>query len=182
MTTEEKEKARGRSDADDLELATGLARLEQLANDGKGDRVIALATELIAAYPREMEPYHRRAHARYAHGDIAGAIDDLTEAIAVEPTEPAFYFFRGLWALDSGGRAKAISDLGEAIERDAALGSAYYTDGAHFARAVAYVLDGDFANADRELRTLGHDVTSFVAGRVWTIAQVRLHIATRRRP
>jgi tetratricopeptide (TPR) repeat protein len=166
----------------DLELATGLARLEQLASDRKREQVVELATTLIAAHPRAIELYHRRAHSRYALGDVAGALRDLTEAIAVEPTEPAFYFFRGLWAIDSGARATAIADLGEAIERDAALGSIYYTDSARFVRAVVFLLEGDFSSSDQELRKLKGDVTSFVAGKVWSSAQLRRHIAARRRP
>jgi len=180
MTTDDEDNAN--DDADDLQLATGLARLEQLASDRKREEVIELATALIAAYPREIEAYHRRAHARVALGDGHGALQDLTEAIAIEPAEPAFYFFRGLWAIDLGARAAAITDLGEAIERDAALGSIYYTDSARFVRAVAFLLEGDFSSASQELGKLEGDITSFVAGKLWTSAQVRQHIAPRRRP
>jgi tetratricopeptide (TPR) repeat protein len=169
-------------DAHELDRATGVARLEQLASDRKPQQVIELATELIAAHPRESEFYYRRAQARWGLDDEAGALRDVTEAIRLQPTEPALYYFRGLWSIESGQRAAGIADLGEAIAKDAALSSTYYTEGAQFIRAVAFLLEGDFANAERELRSLGRDMTSFVAGRLWTSALLRRNIAGRRRP
>jgi tetratricopeptide (TPR) repeat protein len=169
-------------DETDRALASGLAQLEQLARDRKPEQVVELATALIAEHPRAIELYHRRAHSRYALGDLDGALRDLTEASTIEPAEPAFYFFKGLWAMDSGAHTTAIADLGEAIERDSALGSIYYTDSARFVRAVAFLLEGEFSIADRDLRKLKGDVTSFVAGKVWTSAEVRRQIAARRRP
>lgn len=169
-------------DNESIEFDAALHRLDTLARGGRTSERVALCTELIARFPREVEPYYERAHARASLGDVAGAILDLSQAIASSPHEPALFYFRALWTIESGSYAAGTLDLATAIEKDRKAHSTAYAEKARFLCSVAYLLDGQFERAEQELQRLTHDMSLAVAGTVWTSGQLREHIANRRRP
>jgi tetratricopeptide (TPR) repeat protein len=161
------------SNRDVAALDSEIARVQRLSSTGRDSEAEDLCTHLIGEFPGRFEPYFHRALAKHSLGDRSGAIADLTEAIRLNASEPASLFFRGRWQIEAGEYAIGISDLHQAIIADEALCSEYYTEPARLSVAVAYLLQGDFAQAELASRGLSPSAATYLAGRRWTIGDLR---------
>lgn len=167
---------------DENEMDATIDRIERLFDGRRYAEIVELCTALLAQFPTEFRLYYHRAQAKTLHGDLRGAIDDITSAIAHNPDEPALFYFRGLWALDEGNMQSAANDLLRAVEAETKLGTSYYVESARFARAVALLFLGDFRQAQFECTHLREDLKSFVAGRQWSVSDVLAHAGRGKRP
>lgn len=154
-------------------LDSEIARVQRLSSTGRDSEAVGLCTDLIDEFPGRFEPYFHRALAKHSLGDGSGAIADLSEAIRLNASEPASLFFRGRWQIEAGKYALGISDLHQAIVADETLGSEYYTEPARLSVAVAYLLQGDFAQSELASRGLSPSAATYLAGRRWTLGDLR---------
>jgi len=161
------------NDREDGALRSQIARIQRLSSTGRDVEVVSLCTDLVAEFPGHSEPYFYRALSKRSLGDRSGAIADLTEAIALNAAEPGSLFFRGRWQIEGGAYAAGISDLREAILADEALGSTYYADSARLSVAVAYFMNKDFAQSELASAGLSASAGTYLAGRYWTIGDLR---------
>lgn len=167
---------------ENVALEAAIARIKELSARKQYAQVVDLCDELEQQTPATYEIYYHRAQAKRALSDFNGALGDLSRAIQLEPREPALFFFRGLWSIDVGDHASAARDLEQAIELEEKLGSSYYRQSSKFARAVALLLHGELALMERECGDLPSDMNSFVAGRLWTVAELRERARRQRQP
>jgi len=161
------------SDRETEALGSEIARVQRLSSTGRDSEAVGLCTDLVHEFPGRFEPYFHRALAKHSLGDRSGAIADLTEAIRLNASEPASLFFRGRWQIEAGEYASGISDLRQAIVADEALGSEYYSEPARMSVAVAYFLQGDFAQSEFAAKRLSSSAATYLAGRRWTIGDLR---------
>lgn len=119
-----------------------------LAADRKDYAAALSACEaIIQAHPEVTAPLRKRAQI-YAHkADFRQAIDEMSSVIQKGPAEPRDYFFRGWWNLEDDNASDAIEDLTEAIELGEQLSDDYFTESAHFFRAVASLRLGRYPDA-----------------------------------
>lgn len=173
-------------DDKESEVQSALAQIGRLITAGEQERIIELCTALIERFPTEPTPYYERAQAQNVLGLQRAALDDITKAVERQPKEARFVFFRGLWSLELGDYTTAVLDLTTVIELENALDPSGYCDAARFVRALAYILRGQFELAQRDLDNLESEDESeddmWVRGRIWTAAQMRQLVASRRRP
>lgn len=162
-----------RPDNDDLEQE--LDDIERLVQDNRQPEIIELCNRLEARFPRRFELYFHRAQARSLSGDSAGALVDVSTAISLQPKEPALFFFRGTWHLNGGRIEDGVDDLTRVLALEESLGTSYYADSALFARAVGWLYLGEFEASRRDCDGVRPDITGFVRGRVWKVADVRKH-------
>lgn len=154
---------------------------ERMDARGDGSAKIHAYTEIIEKFPGRFEPYFRRSFAKLP-SERSGAMEDISTAIAMNPAEPACLFFRGMWRLESGSYKEALADLDQVIALECGLGSDYYLTAARFLRLLAAISLGDFDRHETELALIPSKYDFFVAGRLWTMADVRRCVATRSRP
>jgi tetratricopeptide (TPR) repeat protein len=119
-----------------------------LAADSKDYAAALLACEaIIQAHPELTAPLRKRAQIYALKADFRPAIADVSSVIQKGRAEPGDYFFRGWWNLEQENASDAIEDLTEAIELGQQLSDDYFTESAHFFRAVASLRLGRYADA-----------------------------------
>jgi tetratricopeptide (TPR) repeat protein len=104
-------------------------------------RAMEAYTQAITLDPAYAIAYNNRGIARFAQGDVAGAIADYTQAITLEPAYAAAYHNRGIARSAQDDVAGAIADYTQAITLDPAYAVAYYN------RGVNRKAQGDVAGA-----------------------------------
>ena len=149
-----------------------LAQAKRLSDSERWPEALRALDALAVEHPAHAEIYFRRALAKDALRDRESAIADLDIAIGLEPTEPAFLCFRGRFLIEAARCADGIADMDRTIIADLALGSEYYASSARLIRAVAHLLAGDVTSARKACFGLPRNSTTFIAGRLWEVAEV----------
>jgi tetratricopeptide (TPR) repeat protein len=73
--------------------------------------------------------YLETGHAKYAKGDLAGALNDYNKALKIDPSLAAAYHGRGNTLKARGDIEEAIADYNRAIELNPRFSDAYYSRG-----------------------------------------------------
>ncbi len=119
-----------------------------LAADRKDYAAALSACEaIIQAHPELTAPLRKRAHIYALKADFRQAMDEMSSVIQNDRAEPGDYFFRGWWNLEDDNTVDAIEDLTKAIELGEQLSDDYFTENAHFFRAVASLRLGRYPDA-----------------------------------
>lgn len=158
-----------------------LEEIEQLGSRKNYEEVVRRCTELQTSYPKQFEFHYFRAQANNYLGKISDALLDISRAIDLQKNEPALFFFRGTWSIDAGDLSGGVRDLEQAILLEQDTDEQYYSESARFARAVACVKIGDFAQALSDLEECRPDMDIYICGRLWQANEVRA-LARKGRP
>lgn len=124
--------------------ATGLAEATRLATRGEFDKAIELASQAIAAEPKDAAARRLRAMLYVQQRKHAEAVADLNVAIEIEPKSAALYDARGSELLVLGKFKEAIADFDKFIE------ARPDQQPWHWKRGIAYYYAGRFADGRRQ--------------------------------
>jgi tetratricopeptide (TPR) repeat protein len=128
-----------------------------LAADRKDYAAALSACEAIQAHPGLTAPLRKRAQIHAHKADFRQAIDEMSSLIQKGAPEPGDYFFRGWWNLEDDNVSDAIEDLTEAIALGRQLNSNYFTESAHFFRAIASQRLGRYAQVLDDCKNVRDD-------------------------
>ena len=127
---------------------------------GKGDEAVALATQAIAAEPKNPGPRHIRAQIHAARRQHEKAITDFTEALKLDPSAVGIYQARGAENCRLGRMAESIADFDKFIAANPGQ------EAHHWQRGIAYYYAGRFTDGRKafELHQTvnSHDVENAV--------------------
>ena len=127
---------------------------------GKGDEAVALATQAIAAEPKNPGPRHIRAQIHAARRQHEKAITDFTEALKLDPSAVGIYQARGAENFRLGRMAESIADFDKFIAANPGQ------EAHHWQRGIAYYYAGRFTDGRKafELHQTvnSHDVENAV--------------------
>jgi hypothetical protein len=70
-----------------------------------------------------------------------------------------------------------IEDLDRVMALEEGVGSRYYLDSARFSRAIACFLSHSRESALRDVSLTPVNVTTYLAGRLWTVADLKKELA-----
>lgn len=127
---------------------------------GKGDEAVALATQAIAAEPKNPGPRHIRAQIHAARRQHEKAVTDFTEALKLDPSAVGIYQARGAENFRLGRMAESIADFDKFIAANPGQ------EAHHWQRGIAYYYAGRFTDGRKafELHQTvnSHDVENAV--------------------
>jgi lipoprotein NlpI len=121
-----------------------VAQAEDANSDKNEALAIARSTAAIRLDPTRAEAYYERAIARYARGDLTGAVADYSSELRLDPTDVDGYYGRALAEYDDGAYAASVVDSTSALHRAPQREVLYDT------RGLAFFGLARFADASRD--------------------------------